>query len=114
MAVRLPIPPSETTSRVASSLRTTTIPTTWSSSPSLMPRTPSDTRPWLRASRSLNRMALPFCVARITSLSPSVIWTSMSSSPSRMLMPMRPTNRTLPYAERAVFLTLPSLVQKSR
>ena len=103
---RLPIPFSETTSSFESS-RTTTMPTTTSFFFSLSPRTPAETRPSVRASRSLKRIAIPSRLARMISSSPEVIWTSMSSSPSRMLIAFSPTERTFPYAESSVFLMTP-------
>ena len=53
-------------------------------------------------------MAMPSRVARITSSSPFVIFTSISSSSASMLMAFTPTTRTCRYAESGVFLTTPS------
>src|SRR5690606_27152218 len=95
--VRLPRPCSVTTSSVvsgAASLRTTTMPMTRSSAPSVMPRTPVATRPISRTSASWNRIAMPSRVARMTSSSPLVIWTSISSSPSTTLIALIPDART--------------------
>ena len=49
-----------------------------------------------------------------TSSSPLVASTPTSSSPSRRLMAMNPSRRDLSYSEKAVFLTCPDLVAKSR
>ena len=74
----------------------TTMPMTESAGSSSMPLTPVVARPISRTSLSWNRMLIPSRVASTISLLPSVTWTSISSSPSSMLIALMPLARTLP------------------
>ena len=66
-----------------------------------------------RASASRKRIACPPAVERITSRSPSVSRTPITSSPSLSRMAMMPDGRGLAYSSSAVFFTTPCLVAKS-
>ncbi len=78
------------------SRRTTTIPITASSASSSTPFTPVVARPISRTSFSWKRMDIPCRVARTMSFVPSVTCTSISWSPSSMLMALMPVARTFP------------------
>ena len=70
--------------------------------------------PISRTSLSWKRTESPCLVASTISLVPCVIWTSMSSSPSSILIALIPVERGLAYSLSADFFTVPLLVQKSR
>ena len=67
-----------------------------------------------RTSVSLKRMVMPLRVTSKMSSSPEVATTRTSSSPSRRLMAMNPSRRDLSYSLKAVFLTWPCAVAKTR
>ena len=88
--------PPRVATRIDESSDGTIMPTTSSSPLRRIPFTPRATRPMGRTSDSRKRMAWPARVARRTSLAPSVICTSISSSSSSTRMAWMPTMRTLP------------------
>ena len=117
-SVRLPMPFSPATSKVASGT-TMAAATTVSPLSKVMPFTPPAARPMLRTSDSQKRMLMPPWVMRTTpspgSVSPvlpRVSLTSMSVSPGSMPMAMMPPLRTLPNSLSVVFFTVPCCVAK--
>ena len=82
---------------------------------SFMPITPPVARPIARASFSSKRTVWPLRDVSRTSSSPEVRRTPISSSPSRMLIAMMPSDlRGVSYSLKSVFLTMPSFVACTR
>ena len=79
-----------------------------------MPFTPVVSRPISRTSCSWKRIDRPWRVASTMSFVPLVTCTSISSSPSSILIALIPFERGFEYCESAVFFTVPCLVAKSR
>ena len=77
---------------------------------SLIPRTPVAVRPIARTAFSSKRTTRPCAENNIISLSPLVISTPISSSPSRSVSAIRPFARTLLNASNATFFTTPLAV----